>query len=130
LQLPPDTQRATPVALTGYYRDEADAVVAVSADGATLIAMTRVPMLTRDRGQHWTAVRGLPDFARVVTDRNDSKRFYALDFERSRIAVSDNGGQSFAFVPSTGLPEHACAIQPRAHDPWPLLVAPRRAGDL
>jgi len=130
LPLPPDTQTATPVALTGYYRDEADTVVAVSADGATLIAMTRVPMLTRDRGQHWTTVSGLPDFARVVADRSDPKGFYALDFERSRIAVSDDGGQSFAFVPSMGLPEHACAIQPRAHDPWPLLVAPQRAGDL
>ena len=130
LQLPADTQRATPAALTGYYRDEADAVVAVSADGATFIAMTQVPMRTRDRGQHWTAVRGLPDFARVVADRLDSQRFYALDFERSRVAISENGGQSFAFVPSRGLPEHACAVQPRAYDPWPLLAAPDRAADL
>lgn len=130
LQLPPDTRGATPAALTGYYRDEADAVVTVSADGATFIAMTQVPMLTRDRGQHWTAVRGLPDFARVVADRLDPQRFYALDFERSRVAVSENGGQSFAFVPSRGLPEHACAVQPRAYDPWPLLAAPDRAADL
>ena len=46
-----DTRGATPAALTGYYRDEADAVVAVSADGATFIAMTQVPMRTRDRGR-------------------------------------------------------------------------------
>ena len=130
LQLPPDTHRATPPALTGYYRDEADAVIAVSADGATFIAMTRVPMLTRDRGQHWTAVRGLPDFARVVADRLDPQRFYALDFGRSRVAISENGGQSFALVSSKGLPEQACAVQPRAYDPWPLLAAPGRAADL
>ena len=130
LQLPPDTLRATPAVLTGYYRDEADAVMAVSADGATFIAMTRVPMLTRDRGQHWTAVRGLPDFARAVADRLDSQRFYALDFARSRVAVSENGGQGFVFVSSRDLPEQACAMQPRAYDPWPLLAAPGRAGDL
>lgn len=130
LQLPPDIHSATPVALSGYYRDEADAVVSVSADGATFIAMTRVPMLTRDRGQHWTAVRGLPDFARVVADRLDSQRFYALDFGRSRVASSENGGQSFAWVSSRGLPENACAVQPRAYDPWPLLAAPGRAADL
>jgi hypothetical protein len=75
-------------------------------------------------------VRGLPDFARVVADRLDSQRFYALDFGRSRIAISENGGRSFAFVPSRGLPEHACATQPRAYDPWPLFAVPGRAGDL
>ena len=130
LPLPDDTHTAAPAALTGYYRDEADAVVAVAADGATFIAMTRVPMLTRDRGQHWTAVRGLPDFARVVADRIDAQRFYALDFGRSRIAASEDGGRSFAFVPSRGLPERACTAPPRAYEPWPLLAAPGRAGDL
>ena len=130
LPLPDDTHTTAPAALTGYYRDEADAVVAVAADGATFIAMTRVPMLTRDRGQHWTAVRGLPDFARVVADRIDAQRFYALDFGRSRIAVSEDGGRSFAFVPSRGLPENACTAPPRAYDPWPLLASPGGAGDL
>jgi hypothetical protein len=130
LQLPPDTERAIPAALTGYYRDEADAVVAVSADGATFIAMTRVPMLTIDRGQHWTAVRGLPDFARVIADRLDARRFYAIDSARARIASSENGGRSFAFVSSKGLPAQGCAVQTRAYDPWPLVAAPGRAGDL
>ena len=61
-------------------------------------------MLTRDRGQHSTPVRGLADFARVVADRLDSQRFYALDFGRSRIASSENGGRSFAFVSSRACP--------------------------
>jgi xyloglucan-specific exo-beta-1,4-glucanase len=133
LQLPPATEEPTaPPALTGYHRGEIDAVVAVSADGATFIAMTRVPMLTRDRGQHWIAVRGLPDFARVVADRLDAQRFYALDFGRSRIAVSEDGGQSFAFLASSGFPkQHVCEGRPaRAEDPWPLLATPGRAGDL
>ena len=105
--------------------------VVVSADGATFIAMTRAPLLTRDRGQHWIAVRGLPDFARVVADRLDARRFYALDLGRSHIAVSDDGGQSFAFLASDGFPKQACAGQPaRAEDPSPLLATPGRVGDL
>jgi xyloglucan-specific exo-beta-1,4-glucanase len=130
LPLPPATERTALTSINGYHRDEAGAV-AVSADGATFIAMTRVPMLTRDRGQHWVAVRGLPDFAGVVADRLDAGRFYALDFERSRIAVSDDGGQSFAFLASGGFLEQACAGQPaRAEDPRPLLATPGRAADL
>ena len=130
LQLPPATDRAALAWMAGYHRGAADSVV-VSADGATFIAMTRVPLLTRDRGQHWIAVRGLPDFARVVADRLDAQRFYALDMGRSRIAVSDDGGQSFAYFASGEFPKQACAGQPaRPEDPWPLLATPGRAGDL
>ena len=130
LQLPPAMERSALPSVTGYHRGEADAVV-VSADGMTFIAMTRVPMLTHDRGQHWIAVRGLPDFARVVADRLDARRFYALDFGRSRIAASADGGRSFAFLASDGFPKQACAGQPaQAEDPWPLLTTPGRVGDL
>ena len=130
LQLPPATERTALASMARYHRGAADTVV-VSADGATFIAMTRVPMLTRDRGQHWIAVRGLPDFARVMADRLDAKRFYALDLGRSRIAVSDDGGQNFAFLASVGFPKEACARQPgQPEDPWPLLATPGGAGDL
>jgi hypothetical protein len=83
LRLPALTERTDP----DNRRREIEAVVTVSADGVTFIATTK--MLTRDRGQSWIAVRGLPDFARPVTDRVDARRFYVLDFEHSRIAVSD-----------------------------------------
>lgn len=130
LRLPPATEPTVSPAMTGYHRVEADAVV-VSADGATFIAMTRVPMLTHDRGQHWIAVRGLPDFAHIVADRRDARRFYALDLERSRIAASDDGGQSFTFLAGDGFPKQACAVQPvRGEAPWPLLATAGRAGDL
>jgi photosystem II stability/assembly factor-like uncharacterized protein len=131
LQLPPATERTAPGAMTGYHPGKSDALVTVSADGVTFIAMTRVPMLSRDRGKHWNPVRGLPDFARVVADRLDAQRFYALDLGRSRIAVSDDGAQSFAFLGNGGFPKQACAGQPaRTEDPWPLLATPGRAGDL
>jgi xyloglucan-specific exo-beta-1,4-glucanase len=111
-------------------RGESAAVV-VSADGATLIAMTPVPMLTRDRGEHWVAARGLPKFARVVADRVDARRFYAVDFGRPGIAVSNDGGETFAMLGSGGFPKDACVTQPaRRDEAWPLLAAPGRVGDL
>jgi xyloglucan-specific exo-beta-1,4-glucanase len=131
LPLPAFRERTSPSASAGDRRRETEAVVAISADGATFIATNRVPMLTRDRGQSWVAVRGLPDFARPVADRADAQRFYAFDFGRSRITVSDDGGQSFAALVSSGLPERPCPLQPtRAEDPSPLLATPGRARDL
>jgi hypothetical protein len=127
LQLPALKERTDP----SNRRREIEAVVTVTADGLTFIATTRVPALTRDRGRSWIAVRGLQDFARPVADRVDARRFYVLDFEQSRIAVSDDGGQSFAVLRSSGLPAHPCAEQPtRAEDPWPLLATPGRAQDV
>jgi xyloglucan-specific exo-beta-1,4-glucanase len=131
LPLPAPTERTSPSASAGDRRRETEAVVAVSADGATFIAVNRVPMLTLDRGQSWVAVRGLPDFARPVADRADARRFYAFDFEHSRIAVSDDGGQSFAVLASSGLPGQLCPEQPtRGEGPSPLHATPGRARDL
>jgi len=82
-------------------------------------------MLTRDRGQHWTAVRGLPDFARVVADRVDAQRFYALDFGRPRIAVSNDGGR--VCVHRKQWTAQTCMRTTRAaEDPWPLLATAGR----
>jgi xyloglucan-specific exo-beta-1,4-glucanase len=108
-----------------------ESVLAISADGATFIAAAPVPMLTRDHGNSWTAVRGLPDFSRPVADRVDPQRFYALDFEHSRIASSDDGGSSFASLVSTGLPAELRAERPaRAEGSWPLLATSGRVHDL
>jgi hypothetical protein len=66
-----------------------------------------------------------------VADRVDPKRFYALDFEHSRILGSEDGGASFAGLASLGLPGDLRADQPRRpNTPRPLLAAPGMAGDL
>jgi xyloglucan-specific exo-beta-1,4-glucanase len=108
-----------------------EGVIAVSADGATFIATGEVSSLTRDRGQSWHTVRGLPALAHAVADRVDPKRFYALDFEHSRMFGSEDGGARFAALASRGLPADLRAGQAhRAPTPWPLLATPGRAGDL
>lgn len=130
LPLPP-TQGNPSASLGGDSGSKTNTAVALSADGATFIAMTRIPMLTRDRGQHWSRVSGLPAFARVIADRLDARRFYALDGTHSQIAVSDDGGQSFTFLPTEGFPARACAVQPAlANDASSLLATPGRAADL
>lgn len=105
--------------------------IAVSADGSTFIASTPVPLLTRDRGRHWSPVGGLPGFVRVIADRNDAQRFYALDFPRGMVFVSQDGGASFTAQQTEGLPASVHDDEPKNPErPWPLLATPGQTGDL
>ena len=131
LRLPSATESGVDASGPGSNRGGSSAAVIVSADGATFMAMSRVPMLTRDRGGHWVAARGLPEFARVVADRVDAQRFYAVDFGGAGIAVSEDGGETFATVGGGGFPKDECGMQPaRKGEAWPLLAAPGGVGDL
>jgi hypothetical protein len=66
--------------------------IVTSADGRTFVAMTPIPQVSRDHGTSWTPVRGLPPFARVICDRVDPRRFYAVDFENGSLLSSDDAG--------------------------------------
>lgn len=118
------------VAATTGSRHEPETALAASADGATFIASGDMPSLTPDRGQTWHAIRGLPAFAQAVADRVDPKRFYALDFERSRMLVSEDGGASFEALESRGLGGDRISGQLRGWTRSPLLATPGKAGDL
>jgi photosystem II stability/assembly factor-like uncharacterized protein len=104
----------------------------VSADGTTFIVMTRpTAMLTRDRGQTWTKIRGLPDNARPIADRLDGSKFFALDFASAKICLSTDGGASFASLDTTGLPSDVKMDEPTSHEAaWPLSAVPGKTGDL
>jgi photosystem II stability/assembly factor-like uncharacterized protein len=106
--------------------------IVVSADGSTFIVMTRpTPQLTRDRGGSWTAIEGLPANARIVTDRQDADRFYALDFTTGRLFTSTDGGRSFVAFAPQGLPADTKRDEPTWHEAaWPLMATTGRAGDL
>jgi xyloglucan-specific exo-beta-1,4-glucanase len=106
------------------------AAITVSADGATFITIGEAPSFTRDRGQSWHAVRGLSEFVYAVADRVDPKRFYALDFERSRFLDSADGGASFAALASRGLPADLPTQRLGRETSWPLLATPGKPGDL
>jgi len=133
LQPPPQKAsdaNAGAVAAAVSGRPKPDGAIAVSADGATFIDLGEVPLVTRDRGQSWHTIGGLPAFAHAVADRVDPGRFYALDSEHSRMLVSEDGGASFQALASRGLPADLSSEQPRGRARWSLLATPGKAGDL
>jgi xyloglucan-specific exo-beta-1,4-glucanase len=108
-----------------------DAAIIVSADGAALMVMTSTPVITRDRGQSWRPVRGLPRFGRPVADRADPLRFYALDFDTRDMLVSTDAGANFSRFATRGLPADIRPDRPTwREDAWPLRATPGRAGEL
>jgi hypothetical protein len=104
--------------------------IVVSADGSVFVVMTPAPLLSRDRGKSWTPL-GLPREARVIADRQDPRRFYALDFEKGLLWSSDDSGATFKPLDSRGLPGSLRADEPSNPEvPLPLLAVPGRSGDL
>jgi photosystem II stability/assembly factor-like uncharacterized protein len=109
-----------------------DSHIVTSADGKTFIVMTPgTPVLTRSQGKRWAKVKGLPPTGRPVADRADPKRFYAVDFDKSVVYVSTNGGFSFKRQKTVGLPSDIKADRPTwRENPWPLIATPNKKGDL
>ncbi len=115
--------------LTLPYRGPASIIT--SADGSTFIVMTPAPLLSRDRGKSWTSPRDLPPLARVIADRQDPRRFYALDFEKATLWSSDDSGVTFKPLTANGLPRNLRADEPPDPEvPVPLLAVPGQPGDL
>jgi photosystem II stability/assembly factor-like uncharacterized protein len=105
--------------------------IVTSADGRIFVVMTPVPQISRDHGASWTPSRDLPQFARVISDRADPRRFYAVDFDNGVLLKSDDAGVSFNPVRGAGLPRDLRADRPRNQEvPVPLLAVPGRPGDL
>ena len=108
-----------------------DAQIIVSADGSTFLVGTAGPQLSRDHGESWQLVRGLPTGLRVVADKADPRRFYAVDATAGRLLRSDDGGASFHAVAGRGLPADLTGTAPRNRESAnALLATPGRAGAL
>ncbi len=75
--------------------------VAVSSDGRTWVWTPRgqAAQRTVDRGATWTACDGLPKETRVVADRVDARRFYAMDLFGGRFFESRDGAAHFTERP-------------------------------
>lgn len=107
------------------------AAITVSADGQIFIAGTPTPLRSSDQGRTWQPVNGLPPGTRAVADKVDPSRFYAVDFARSAVMASDDGGVDFVPVAGKGLPADLLPARPHSREtPYPLLAAPGRSGDL
>ena len=94
-----------PGAGLGPTADGYVAMVAVSADGATLIwaAGDTVPAWSRASGNSLVSSTGAPAGLRVVSDRVNPNKFYGYDPATGTVYASTDGGVSFA-VRATGLP--------------------------
>jgi len=100
------------------------ATIAVTADGRRIIVDGLAPWLTRDGGAHWQAIAGLPGGLRIMTDKVDPARSYALD--GGTVLRSDDGGGHFAPVFSANCGGPA----PTVETPPALQASPLHAGEL
>jgi photosystem II stability/assembly factor-like uncharacterized protein len=72
--------------------------IAIAADASRVLWFPREAThgyLTADFGQHWQVIGGLEGHVRVVADRVDPRRFYAVDAQRKTIFASHDGGAHF-----------------------------------
>ncbi|WP_200946667.1 MULTISPECIES: hypothetical protein [unclassified Roseateles] len=78
-----------------------DGHVAVSANGQAWIWTPKgsTPHVSHDRGDSWTAVKGLPAGTRVIADRVNPRRFHAMALFDDKIYASDDAGLSFSARP-------------------------------
>jgi hypothetical protein len=122
---------ATPPAGRPAPEATGDAAIVVSADGAIFLAGTAGPQRTLDRGAHWRPVAGLSSGSRIVADKVDPRRFYAIDAASRRLLRSDDGGAHFVALAAPGLPADLGSALPRNREsPSALLASPARAGAL
>jgi xyloglucan-specific exo-beta-1,4-glucanase len=105
--------------------------ISVSANGATMVVATPVPHVSRDGGRHWSVVRGLPGRTRVVADKLDPLRFYAVDVARGKVLVSRDAAVSFVPVAGRGLPADLAPAGRQGREAQSALLAdPDRMGTL
>ena len=71
--------------------------IAVAADGSSWIWIPdrSKAYLTRDKGASWQVCRGLPKNIRVIADKVNPKRFYAVDAVAEILYSSEDGGATF-----------------------------------
>ncbi len=82
--------------------------VAIAADASVILWAPQgaVPAYSRDAGATWTATSGLPNAAKVTSDRVNARAFYAVASNGSEFFASTDGGMSFVSM-AAGLPRAA-----------------------
>jgi photosystem II stability/assembly factor-like uncharacterized protein len=80
------------------------AMVAVSADGATVIWAPGATVPAYWSAGAWVSSKGAPPGVRLISDRVNPKKFYGYDPGSGTMFVSTDGGVTFA-AGATGLPD-------------------------
>jgi photosystem II stability/assembly factor-like uncharacterized protein len=84
--------------------------ISVSSDGSTWVWTPdrSAVYFTTDLGKTWTASKGIPEKTRVIADRVNPKKFYAIALFDGKLFTSNDGGANFAEEPLNlpdGLPK-------------------------
>jgi photosystem II stability/assembly factor-like uncharacterized protein len=84
--------------------------IAVSSDGATWVWVPQgsPAYFTRNNGGSWTESQGVPNNTRIIADRVNPRKFYALALFDGKLFVSADGAATFTEQPLTlpdGLPQ-------------------------
>ena len=71
--------------------------IVVSADGKTWIwtPQRSAVYVTHDNGSTWQQVKGIADNLRVIADKVNPKKFYALSLTKGKLYTSADGGNTF-----------------------------------
>jgi photosystem II stability/assembly factor-like uncharacterized protein len=71
--------------------------IAVSSNGKTWIwtPQRSAVFVTHDQGKSWKAANGIPENLRVVADKVNLKKFYALSLLDGKIYISEDEGNNF-----------------------------------
>jgi photosystem II stability/assembly factor-like uncharacterized protein len=109
--------------------------VAVSSDGATWVWTPErsAVSFTRDRGATWTASQGIPSDTRVIADRVNPLKFYAIALFDGKLFVSQDGAATFTERPlklPDGLPQPGGNRGDDRGGQDRIYAAPGREGDL
>ena len=122
--------------------------IAVSSDGASWVwapdpvspdfRTGRTPELlpvffTKDKGTIWGECTGLPDNTRVIADRVNPGKFYAMDLFGGKLFISNDGGASFTEQSMTlpgGLPYRSGNRGDSRGGQDCIYATPGREGDL
>lgn len=78
-------------------KDSRHGFIAVSADGSSWVWTPErsAPYVTFDRGKTWALSQGLPERTRVIADKVNAKKFYAIALFDGKLFTSLDGGASF-----------------------------------
>jgi photosystem II stability/assembly factor-like uncharacterized protein len=108
--------------------------ISVSSDGNTWVwtPQRSAPWLTTDRGAKWTQSQGLPNDTRVIADRVNPRKFYAMALFDGKLFTSVDGAATFQEQPLTlpdGLPRRGSRGDSRGGQDR-LYATPGKEGDL
>jgi len=109
--------------------------IAVCSDGTTWVwTPERSPVsFTRDRGATWAPSQGIPSDTRVIADRVNPRKFYAMALFEGKLFVSTDAAATFAAQPMNlpdGLPKRGGNRGDDRGGQDRIYAAPGREGDL